>query len=373
MEKKNQTQWADVKKEPTARLWAERVVVAAGAGVALYLILRYGLALLAPFLIAWLLSRLIRPLVDRMVGHSRMPRGLAAGILVCLFAAGLVGLAVWGISRGVSEAGRLLSDVGDENSAVSIFFSKVKDVLDSASSHVPFLDKLSEHPDFGELCAELDRMVREGASQLLSALGQKLPSWILSILGSLPSLLIFSTSLVFACYYFSCDDGKLWRGFLSYLPSGYREKTETLRKRAAEAAKKYVKAYLLLSLITFFEMFVGLSILGVPYAFLISLGIALVDFLPLLGAGTVLIPWATVMFLLGNMRMGFGLLILFGAATVVRQFAEPKLISRELGLHPLASIFSVYVGWRMLGVWGMILAPFAALLVKALLQKRQDE
>ena len=142
------------------------------------------------------------------------------------------------------------------------------------------------------------------------------------------------------------------------------------RECLASAAKKYVRAYLALGGITFGEMFLGLTLLKVPYAFLIAWGIALIDFLPLLGTGAVLIPWAAVTLVTGNPGLGLGLLILFGVSTLVRQFVEPRLLGAELGLHPLVSLLAVYAGWRLFGVWGMMLAPFGALWVKATVQKK---
>ena len=150
-------------------------------------------------------------------------------------------------------------------------------------------------------------------------------------------------------------------------------RAEGWRDSLATAAKKYVRAYLALSGITFVEMFLGLTVLRVPYAFLIALGIALIDFLPLLGTGAVLVPWAVVMLVTGNMHWGLGLLILFGVSSLVRQFTEPRLLGAELGLHPLASLLAVYAGWKLFGVWGMMLAPFGGLWIKALVQKQSGE
>ena len=103
--------------------------------------------------------------------------------------------------------------------------------------------------------------------------------------------------------------------------------------------------------------FIGLALLGVPYAFLFSLLLAAVDLLPLVGTGIVLIPWGVVSLLLGRVRLGIGLLILYAVTAVVHQVLEPKLIGEGLGLHPLLSLFAMYGGLKLFGVWGMILAP----------------
>ena len=112
-------------------------------------------------------------------------------------------------------------------------------------------------------------------------------------------------------------------------------------------------------------MFIGLALLRVPYAFIFALLIALVDFLPLLGTGIILIPWAVVSLLLGEVRLGIGLLALYVFSSVVRQILEPKLIGGGLGLHPLLSLAAMYAGLKLFGVWGMVLAPLVAAGVKS--------
>ncbi|MBQ9151486.1 MAG: AI-2E family transporter, partial [Clostridia bacterium] len=122
---------------------------------------------------------------------------------------------------------------------------------------------------------------------------------------------------------------------------------------------------LLLGLLTFCLSFIGLALLRVPYAFILALLLAVVDLLPLLGTGIILIPWALVCLLLGQVKLGIGLLVLYAVATLVRQILEPKLIGDGLGLHPLVSLLSMYAGLRLFGVWGMILAPLVAAGVRA--------
>ena len=103
----------------------------------------------------------------------------------------------------------------------------------------------------------------------------------------------------------------------------------------------------------------------IPYAFIIALLLAVVDLLPLLGTGVILIPWALICLLLGQVKLGIGLLALYGVTTLVRQVLEPKLIGDGLGLHPLLSLFSMYAGLRLFGVWGMITAPLVTAGVRA--------
>ena len=131
--------------------------------------------------------------------------------------------------------------------------------------------------------------------------------------------------------------------------------------------RRYIKAYGILLAMTFALLLVGFWTLRVEYAFLLAFLIALADLLPVIGVGTVLIPWGIVMLLQKQFYLGFGLLILYLVISLVRQVAEPKVLGKSLGLHPLLTLFATYVGFTLFGLLGMILAPVAALLAKRLL------
>ena len=122
--------------------------------------------------------------------------------------------------------------------------------------------------------------------------------------------------------------------------------------------------------LTFAEIFIGLSILKVKYAFLIALGVAVIDILPVFGTGIVLIPWAICAWLLQDMRLGLGLVVLYGVVTIVRQIAEPHVIGTSIGLHPAAALFSSYVGLKLFGFLGMILGPAAAFVIFEVINER---
>ena len=141
-------------------------------------------------------------------------------------------------------------------------------------------------------------------------------------------------------------------------------------------ARRYVRAYAILMLLTFVEMFIGFSVLRVPYSFVLAILVAVVDLLPMFGTGTVLIPWAVGALVLGQYPLGSGLLILYGISLIVRQVAEPRLVGASLGLHPLASFAAMFAGFRLFGIVGLFLGPAVVLAIKGVLtviKKRPDE
>jgi len=117
---------------------------------------------------------------------------------------------------------------------------------------------------------------------------------------------------------------------------------------------------------TFGELLLAFLLLKLDYAILLALLTAVIDALPVLGAGALLLPWAAVELLTGNYPLGVGLVITYGAVTLIRQCIQAKLLGDQLGLHPVASLIAVYIGYRAMGVWGMILFPMLFITVKQL-------
>ena len=120
-------------------------------------------------------------------------------------------------------------------------------------------------------------------------------------------------------------------------------------------------------LITFSLLLIGFLVLGIKYALILSFICAIVDILPILGVGSVLIPFAIIEFAKGNLKLGIGLVVLYLIITVSRQIIEPKIIGAKIGIHPLLTLFSMYLGLSLFGVFGIILGPFTVLILKAVL------
>ncbi len=343
------------------------VLCLAAAIAVCWLLFRYVLGVALPFLLAYLLSRLIKPIVARLCRGRRVPRSLVAAALVVLLAGGVTVLAISGIRRGVSELGRLIAELAADTDGVVAAVGQLMERAGSVSEHLPFLRHFEDAPGYADLCERLDGMVESGIDRLVATVGDALPDAAMTVAGWLPGAFIFVTVLLLACYYFCADDGRLSAGararMEAWLPAAWRDRMSPLGRRLRRLGRQYVRAYLLLGFFTFLEVFIGLSLLGVRYAFILAWLIALVDFLPLLGTGVVLVPWGGICFLLGDIKLGVGLLILYGVCTLLRQLMEPRFLGRGLGLHPLLSLAAMYAGLRLFGVAGMLLLP---LLVAAL-------
>ncbi len=348
------------------RIAAILVSILAGM-VLVYLFLQYALPLLLPFLLAFAVSWMIRPVAHKISKKTHLPRGLCS-VLLLLAVFGLGGWGLWaGSVRLISELGnlvqRLLSDGG------------IFDAMDSLMLWAEGIGArfgLFSASEEGSAQAFYDG-VMQMVGNILSSLAARLPELAASLFSALPSVLFFLIVSVVACFYFCTDGTSITRGLGSLLPRKWQQKLPRVRENLRDVLRKYVKAYGLLLLLTFALLLVGFWILRVEYAFLLAFLIALADLLPVIGVGTILIPWGIVMLLQKNFYLGFGLLILYLVISLIRQVAEPKILGKSLGLHPLLTLFATYVGFSLFGLLGMILAPIVVLFAKRVLNLSQHK
>ena len=341
------------------------ILICVVAGVALaYLFLQYVLPILLPFLLAYGIAMLIRPVANEISKSTHLGRGLCSVFLLLV----IFGLGGWGLWVGsvklITELGnlveRLLSDGG---------------ILDAIDSLMLWAEGIGARFGFfgsgeeGGAQAFYDA-VMQMVGNVLSSLASRLPELAGNVFSALPSILFFLVVSVVACFYFCTDGVSITRTLGSFLPRKWQQKLPQVRESLRDVLRKYVKAYGLLLFITFALLLVGFWMLRVEYAFLLAFLIALADMLPIIGVGTILIPWGIVMLLQKQFYLGFGLLILYLVISLIRQVTEPKVLGKSLGLHPLLTLFATYVGFTLFGLLGMILAPVVALLGKRFLSSQ---
>jgi sporulation integral membrane protein YtvI len=193
-----------------------------------------------------------------------------------------------------------------------------------------------------------------------------LAKWMLGAVASIPELLLVSIVYLVGLFLISLDLPGIRARFMDLFTVSAREKVELVLTQLSKAAVGFFFAQLLLSLLTYALALIGLLILNVNYATLIAFLIVLVDILPILGTGSFLVPWAVYNFLIGNSKMGIGLIILFVVIIVIRRIIEPKILGSSLGISALAALISLYLGFQLMGFFGLILGPGIVIIYKAL-------
>ena len=143
----------------------------------------------------------------------------------------------------------------------------------------------------------------------------------------------------------------------SLIPQGKRHFIMDVVRYAKTAVTAFIKSYSILFVVTFMELWIGLSVLRIPYSLAIAFGIALFDLMPVLGTGGILLPWVVIAGIAGNYGMALGVGILYIVITVVRNSLEPRIVGGEIGLHPLATLVAMMLGLGLMGLVGMLLFP----------------
>ena len=355
----------ETEKKKTA---APRLISVILAVAICYILIKYAVGVILPFAVAYLVAALISPLVCVLSEKLRLPKRLTAAVLVLLILL-LIGFAAYlGISRLYEEIAGLVRRIESRDESliapINGLFSKIRDFF----SRFRFFEAIEEASGIEDVGKKISAAIFDSAYSLLS----RIPESLASLIGKAPRLFIGFFVTVMACYYFVCDREKIKEGMRTFLPRRAFDTVSKYALRAQNALGKYARGYLFLMLITFIESFLGLLFLGVRYSFLLALLIAAVDVLPVLGAGTVLLPWAAVSFFMRDYRLALGLIILYGVMTIIRQLIEPKIIGKSLGLHPIVSLFSMYAGLCLFGVMGMILGPAVSLMVKTYLSETAE-
>lgn len=350
-------------------VWQERaakVFLALVATGAAYLLFSRVLGLVMPFLLAALLAALIRPCAAFAEKKWRMPRRVGSIVLLLLLMLVLSVTVTAGCRRLLLEIQKLTEHIGSGGELIGARIEQALEVMSGLTEHIPFLSHLKARESLEGFWTQVDAKLAEIISDTLGRWSAKIPELIGAFIRGVPSALILGVTFLIASFYLCADGERIAASLSSLLPQALRRRFPDGRARLARLGGRYLRAYFLLFLLTFGELFIGFTVLRLPYTFLPALLISLVDILPVLGVGTVLIPWGIVELLRGNVALGTGLLVLCGIMLLIRQLAEPRIVGGSLGLHPLATLFAAYVGLRLFGLLGVLFGPAAALVVKNL-------
>lgn len=331
-------------------------------GVFAFVMLKYVLDLFLPFVIAWLVALAVHPVIVFINKKTKIPLRLLSIVFVLLVLT-LLGALIFLICDRLLYEIRSFAEMLEQNSEMWInkILGKVHILLD----RLPFLR------DFGN-DEELLAMAGDIAKKMLTDLTADIPNMLGKIIVKLPNILFVSLILIMAAYYFCADFSTVNSYMLSFLPQKARGRLRDVKAVMMKTGVKLLKGYLLTMALTFLQLLIGFSMLGINYAFTLALITALIDVLPVVGVGTVLVPWAIVKLVIGSTYQGFGLLIIFAVVSVVREILEPKIIGQSIGLHPLATLVSMYVGLRICGLIGILAGPVIVMAVNSILPNRQS-
>lgn len=311
------------------------------------------LSLMMPFVLALVMAWLFNPSIrflQKKFGIRRGPLSLVFLLLTFALAGGVL-------------AGFVYTLVSQASSFLQNWQPLWSDALGAVDSVTQWLeDWLRPLPQgvYDQLVGLLDQLVKwlsDVVPNILSGLAGRAGSFAMSIPSWVVGLVIF----LMATYFISADYPHLRFVATDKMPAEFRAFCSQVKRVAMDAFGGYVKAELIVSCFTALILLAGFLILREPYALLLALLLGILDFIPIVGSGTVMVPWCVVDVVLGDYGHALGLAVIWGVIVLFRRVAEPKVVGNQTGLSPIASLVCIYVGMRLAGVAGMILGPILCL------------
>lgn len=327
--------------------------------IMIYCIMKYALPVLAPFLIAGIIACILNRPICLLSEKTNIKRPFICIPMIALFFI-IIGIIF-------STAGARIAVGIKETAAVlpSLFTEVIFPLLEAAADK---LDKILSviRPEPGEILSILMKSLGDGIGAASAWLLNMLPG----VAAFIPSLFLKTIIMMIATVFITLDFEKIRMFIIRQIPEGKRQIFKEARSFFSGTIVGCAVSYMVIFGITFLELALGLVILGIPRALLIAAIIAVVDILPILGTGSVLIPWAVIAFFLGDYGTGAGMLLLYLVIMIVRNTIEPKLVGKQMNLHPVVTFAGMLLGLRYFGFLGMFGVPLILAFIHYLNEKK---
>lgn len=320
---------------------------------------------LFPFTLALFISIIIRPLVRFLMNKLKFSKKTASIISIVTFLIVFFGLIGILSLKFFGEIYKLSQNLNNYSSDIqNLWTENVKKVYTYLGNFpAGFNDQLNN---------TINSFVSKGSVKLGSFI-----NGVISFVTSIPTLILYIVITILSTFFMILDRDEILSYLEHQLPKSWLDKVFNIKTEMFTVLVSYLKAQAILGSICLIESLILLNLLAflkfdVPYPLLMSIIICIADILPILGAGTILIPWSVLSFATGNIKLGIGLLISYLIIMSVRQMLEPKLISQNLGVHPLITLISMYSGFKVFGVSGFLIGPVVMIILKNVFSKELE-
>lgn len=318
-----------------------------------------------PFLIAFVISLIIEPAVRYLMRKMNLTRKMSAIIIFIIFFSILIGMIAWGIVSLISESTNLLQAL---NIYIDKAYTQVQEIIGKLE-----INKISFSNNVLNI---MDNASREILLKISTWLTSFLTN-LINVITSIPTISIYTIITILALYFICTDKIYILDFMEQHFPKKWVQKVLTHIKEISRSLGGYLKAEAILILVSFFISVIGLYLfkligMKIQYPLLIALGIGFVDALPILGSGSVMVPWAVISSLNGDIRLGIAIIILWIIMSLIRQLLEPRIVSGKIGIHPIFTLIAMYTGFKIIGVMGMLLGPIVLIVFKSIIKLEKD-
>lgn len=311
-----------------------------------------------PFLIAFVISKIIRKPVNYLNKKYKVSKVLGVILAMLLFII-IVGAILYLFCAALFK--EIISLSEQTQYIFPLLYNNISLQLDRFSF---FYNNLNISP---EIISSLENSFLNIINGLLTTLA----SWInsagnfaINTIMNFPTILIYIIITILATFFMSSDAKYISDSLEKYLPLKWLKKAEDISNGLFHSLGSYLKAIGILIFITFCELLIGFWLFDIEYAVILAIVIALIDALPILGTGTVLIPWGIVLLVMGDYTLGFCILGLYLFILIVRQLIEPKIVGKQIGVYPLLTLLAMYTGVKFFGLSGVIIGPIVLIILK---------
>ena len=337
------------------------LAVAVILSMAVVFLLPRALVFFAPFVAGWIIALIAGPLVRFFEEKVKLKRKIGSAFVIVVVIA-LVVLLIYGIGSWlIDQIIGLIGALPDMWASMESDLASIGETLSVLMEKLPGDIQLKLNDFVAEIGTYLGEFFGRIGTPTIAAAG--------NFAKQLPTVFIGVIMALLSSYFFVAERAQINEWFRTHAPAAIQLRYRMMRRSLMKSVGGYFKAQLKIEVWMYLLLVIGLGVLGVNYFALIAFGIALLDFLPFFGTGTVLIPWAVIRIFTADYKVAIGLLIIWGGGQLARQLIQPKIVGDSMGVAPLPTLFLLYIGYKLGGVIGMIIAVPLGLLVYTMYQE----
>ena len=324
--------------------------------IVVYLIFKLGIFLF-PFTLALFFSIMTQPFSRFLEKKLKFSQKIATIVSIVLFLVIFLGFISLSALRLSGEIYKLSINLNKYSKEAQSLWNTAIDKIYSLLGYFP--EGFDE-----QVKNSINGFIRMGTSKLGSFINS-----LINFITSIPTIILYICITILSTFFISLDKNKIMAFLEQQFPKSWIKKVYNIKREMFNVLGSYIRAQIILMTICFFELLISFNILSflkfnLPYPLIFSIVICIIDALPILGAGAVLLPWSLISFVTGDINLGLALLVIYFLVLSVRQMLEPKLISQNLGVHPLVTLISMYSGFKFFGVIGFLIGPVVMIILK---------
>lgn len=325
----------------------------------LYFILIYMIQWVMPFIIGFLIALALRP-VTRFVNKFVKGTGKGVAVFVIALFYTVVALTIWFLlSFFITRTTELIYYMP------RLYFTRLEPLLLQFNDWI-VTNAQTLSPDVASTISQIITNAINFIADFVKNISISFVQFATRLISNFPLYLISVIFTIVLSVYITLEYDNITAFFRKQLPDKFNTTFEGARIFVSGTLWKMIKSYIFIMILTFLELYIGLSILKVNFVLPISVIVAVLDIMPVLGTGGIIIPWAIVELILENYYLGIGLIVLYVVVTVIRNIIEPRIVGKQIGLNPIITITAMYAGLRLFSVAGIIIGPIVAITVKYL-------